>query len=123
VRGVYDVSDTTIENVDKDYVSFNEVGFGFSSVITYYTSDEVKGDALVDQMRSRGLVEEKVWQVANDTIVFHGVVFDHHDFLECRLKSRSHPLLQMYRQRLQLLSSFEFFQRQSFFAPIDAFYF
>src|SRR5688572_29965272 len=39
---IYDIPDSTKENVDKDYIRFDQVGYGFSSIITYYTTDKNK---------------------------------------------------------------------------------
>lgn len=57
---LYDIPDTTKENVDKDYIKFDEVGYGFSSIITFYTTDRKKADILLNQMINKKMTEEKI---------------------------------------------------------------
>ena len=37
---IYDIADTTKENVDKDYIKIDNVGQGFSSIVAFYTTDK-----------------------------------------------------------------------------------
>lgn len=59
-KWLYDPIDSTKETTDKDYVKFNEVGHGFSSIITFYTSDKGKANLILNQMTTKRMTEEKI---------------------------------------------------------------
>lgn len=56
---LYDIADSTKEYAEKDYIKSDEVGNGFSAVITYYTTDRQKADAMLSQMNTKKMTEEK----------------------------------------------------------------
>jgi hypothetical protein len=65
---IYDLPGSTKENVDKDYIKLVETGYGFSSTITFYTTDKKKAIMILEKMKTLKLLEEKVQVLANDSI-------------------------------------------------------
>ena len=62
---IYDIPDSTKENIDKDYIRFDQVGHGFASIITYYTTDTNKSTFIISEMKNRNLSELTVCSFAS----------------------------------------------------------
>ena len=63
----YGITDSSNTNIDKDYIKFDQVGNGFSSTITFYTTDINKSNVILSEMKEKYL-EEKVQENDSDLI-------------------------------------------------------
>jgi hypothetical protein len=65
---VYDIVDSTKDNVDKDYIKSLDPGYGFSSVLTFYTTSKEKADIILNEMIIRNMSEEKIKTLASGQV-------------------------------------------------------